>query len=1857
MKKITLLNLFPVILLLLLGVNSFAATKTTTQSGNWSSSTTWGGTTAPVAGDNVIVDGGFALTIDIPNAACSSIQLGGSALGAGTGTLILSSGTHLTVSGVINIGPVNSNSTAGSVTMTSGGILSCTGIITGRLGTWTAGTGTVEFTATNTLPTDNKVIFNNLTMSGGTTTLSGNLDVLGNILINGSATLNGATNTLSVSGDWTNNGTFTGNTGTVSFLKNGNPTISGTGLNNFNLIRVNLGASINNTLEVLAAHFNAPDGFLTIINGTFKLSGSFTFASTFVVGPTYNIDPGTGFWINNPNVTVTAQAGGISVRGLLRLTAGTFNVGTGVDNSLVYVTGSAINIEGGELNIAGQFTRNNATATTSYTQSGGIVTVVGQGSTNPTFAGFDLGAVGSTFTMSNGTIVIRNATSAPFDYLNSSSVATVTGGTLQIGDAASGNAQVFRIQSARPIGNLLISNATAQAVKPIAQLASSGLSVVNNITLQSGTTLDAKGFNISLGGNWTSSGIFTSGGNTVTFDGTSQQIIATTGGETFDNLVINKAGGTFTLNSSVSVNNAFSLTQGTISIGSNTLLLDGSVTGGGTLTSSANGTVNYNQSSSGQSILPGNYGNLNFSNFDKTLASSGITGISGLFTPGSASGHTVTGSTIDFNGGSQNIPEFAYNNLTASGSGTKTGSGIITVNGNLTNHAGIVFSGSTTLDLAGTTHSNSGTISTSTLTVGSGATLTNNGIVSVSSALSGTGTFDQAANAVLNIGGIADITVLNASAAGNTVNYSGSGQTVLPVTYHNLSLTGSGTPVLTGVSAINGKFVLSGSVKPSAATGITILGDFTIGSGTSFNAGSFSHTLKGNFSNTGTFVAGTSTIILNGSNIQTISGAIFNNLSIANTVGVTMSADETINGTTTLTSGSLSIGAHTLTLNGLISVGSGSLTGGSASNISIGGAGASTTLPGITVNNLMLNRANGISLGGDITVNGALTVTNGTLNTSINKVILGASASLSEPSGQPVLGTVTTTRNITATSGTELFGNIGSDITLNGVAPGSTTVLRKTGLASTGSGHSSIHRYFDITPTTNTGLNTGLVFHYDATELNNQNGNILELYKSINNGTTWNNQGGVATASNGTISVTGINDFSRWTAADTSNTLGNTVIPAITLMSPAFKFVGDAGFTLTVTGSNFVNGKSTVRFKGVNKTTTFINSTQLSASVSAADLLVIGSFPVTVFNAGGGGLSNAIVFTVNPLPPSKILVETGADGSGTVVSEQTLASGSAIKVYAVSRDILNNFVANVAATTWVLENISGGIVSGDLVPAADGKSAVFTGHSVGTSDIKATSGILTSAPSGVITVIPGAASKIKVETAASGSGNIVPAQSLASGSALTVYSVSRDASDNFVANVAVTTWVLENISGGIVSGDLTPAADGKSAVFTGHVIGTSDIKATSGALTSTTSGVITVTQGAAAKIKVETAANGSGNIVPDQSLASGSALTVYSISRDASDNFVANVAATTWVFENISGGVVSSDLVPAADNKSAVFTGHIIGTSDIKATSGGLTSTPSGVLTVTQGAAAKIKVETAANGSGNIVSAQSLASGSELTVYSISRDASDNFVANVAATTWVLENISGGVVSGDLVPAADNKSAVFTGHITGTSNIKAKSGILTSTPSGVITVIAGAAAKVNVETTSDGNGSIVPAQLLSTGSQLTVYAITRDALNNFVANIAADVWSIQNVVGTIHSGDLVPAADKKSAVFMSHSEGSASISATSGALAKTTSGTITIFSATGIVEGNLQTTYALNQNYPNPFSQTTTISYQVPDQGKVVLKVYDMHGVEVATLVNQTVDAGQETVTFDAGNLSGGTYYYRLQAGKYTETKKLLLVR
>jgi hypothetical protein len=85
--------------------------------------------------------------------------------------------------------------------------------------------------------------------------------------------------------------------------------------------------------------------------------------------------------------------------------------------------------------------------------------------------------------------------------------------------------------------------------------------------------------------------------------------------------------------------------------------------------------------------------------------------------------------------------------------------------------------------------------------------------------------------------------------------------------------------------------------------------------------------------------------------------------------------------------------------------------------------------------------------------------------------------------------------------------------------------------------------------------------------------------------------------------------------------------------------------------------------------------------------------------------------------------------------------------------------------------------------------------------------------------------------------------------------------------------------------------------------------------------------------------------------------------------------------------------------------------------------------------------------------------------------------------------------------------------------------------------------------------------------------------------------------------------------------------------------------------------YSLNQNYPNPFNPSTTISFGIPEAGHVTLKIYDLLGNEIVTLVSGSISAGIHNVTFDASNIPSGVYLYKLQAGSFIVTKKMILMK
>jgi hypothetical protein len=89
----------------------------------------------------------------------------------------------------------------------------------------------------------------------------------------------------------------------------------------------------------------------------------------------------------------------------------------------------------------------------------------------------------------------------------------------------------------------------------------------------------------------------------------------------------------------------------------------------------------------------------------------------------------------------------------------------------------------------------------------------------------------------------------------------------------------------------------------------------------------------------------------------------------------------------------------------------------------------------------------------------------------------------------------------------------------------------------------------------------------------------------------------------------------------------------------------------------------------------------------------------------------------------------------------------------------------------------------------------------------------------------------------------------------------------------------------------------------------------------------------------------------------------------------------------------------------------------------------------------------------------------------------------------------------------------------------------------------------------------------------------------------------------------------------------------------------------------IPSSFKLYQNYPNPFNPMTTIEFEIPERANVKLIVYDILGREVGKLVDKELEPGRYKVNFEASELSSGVYFYRLEAGKFADVKKMLLVK
>jgi hypothetical protein len=266
---------------------------------------------------------------------------------------------------------------------------------------------------------------------------------------------------------------------------------------------------------------------------------------------------------------------------------------------------------------------------------------------------------------------------------------------------------------------------------------------------------------------------------------------------------------------------------------------------------------------------------------------------------------------------------------------------------------------------------------------------------------------------------------------------------------------------------------------------------------------------------------------------------------------VTLGADAQVNGTLTLSNGVLDCdgagGGVTLTLADGVDIrrGSGSLSGVPAFGNSVNVNYISTVThvttgpelpadPGVLAD-LTVSGDQGATLGADVTVNGACTISGSDLTTDSYTVTLAPSATLTEADSITVLGNVTATRTVSQ-GVNETFGGIGLEIDAAGAAPGATTVLRVTGTARDIYGAQGIQRYFEVSPTNNTGLNATVVVHYDHSELGGIAEADLTHYASDDGGNDWQCYAGVVNESANTVTSTGIPSLALLTlGADTAS--------------------------------------------------------------------------------------------------------------------------------------------------------------------------------------------------------------------------------------------------------------------------------------------------------------------------------------------------------------------------------------------------------------------------------------------------------------------------------------------------------------------------------------------------------------------------------------------------------------------------------------------------------------------------------------------------------------------------------------------------
>ena len=1009
------------------------ATRTWTGLGptnNWSDALNWSGNVVPGAADVASFDGtsakpatiNAAVTINgltIANTYAGAISqsaavtlgaTGFSQAGAGftggaaaitvNGPFAISGGLFTSTTGVLSI--------AGNFTHTAGGTFDANGGTVALI----AGGATIDVATTET--------FNDLRFTAGTKTVPAG----DSLVATGSLTLTAGainTGTVEAQGSVSQASTFGGGTATLLIDGAGAQTLSGAA------------TSVAGNIPLL--NINKTSGTLTLA-GTIRTTNSWTYTAG-------TVDPGS---------SLVVFAGG-TVTGSHALNSLDFRATTTIAAGTTLTAGGSVSLTAGNLNIGTVAAQADVSAAVGY--GGGSGTLRFDGSAAQTFTGAATTAAGNLpqvdINKPSGTLTLVGTfrTSSNWTYTTGmvdpgSSSVVFAGGTVTGSHAL--NALDFRATTTIAAGTTLTAG--------------------GSLTLTAGNlnigTVAARG-DISVAAG------YAGGSGTLLINGAGAQALtdaATTAAGNIPLLDINKASGTLTLVGTVRTTHSWTYTSGTLDPGTSLVVFSASLTitgshrlndvtfngAGVTYTVAAGSTLTV---SGALSLIDGNINTGTVAALGPIGQASTFDGNTGTLLINGVGPQTLTGASTSAAG---NLPNVVIDKS----SGTLTLLGTIRTSHNWTYAAGTLDPGTSTVVFAGTlaiggSHTLSDVIfngAGSTYTVATGTTLTvagslaltdgniNTGTVAAEGPISQASTFDGNTGTLL-IDGTGAQTFSGAAtiAAGNLPNvvvnkpsgtlamvgtirtshnwtytagtvdagtslvvFAGSTVTSVGMTFYDVMANGGTTTLGSAMDIDHDLTVNAGTFTTSASGyGLTVTGSLAIVGTLRLNASAVA--VGGDVGLSGTFVAGTSTVTLDGSTGQLLGGPsamTFYNLVSADPAGVVMASNITVSNILTLAVGPLTVGANTLTISNPLAGTIAELVADGTSSLVVNGAAAGIVLPSsiAQLNNLTGNNASGLGLQADLTVLGTLTLTNGPVTTGPDALTIALGGSVARTGGR-----------------------------------------------------------------------------------------------------------------------------------------------------------------------------------------------------------------------------------------------------------------------------------------------------------------------------------------------------------------------------------------------------------------------------------------------------------------------------------------------------------------------------------------------------------------------------------------------------------------------------------------------------------------------------------------------------------------------------------------------------------------------------------------------------------------------------------------------------------------------------------------